>query len=290
MLLFSQQAFGFASLSVCITAETVTDALVPGSGDAYADVQAGHHSAPVETGGVHISGIPASLRYQPPRPPPSPPPNQPPTDQPSPGHYPPIDQPFPDQPPVNKPPIDNSSNEEMLFGFPLQTLIHIWFGTIFVLVVAFFISLFATRRKKKPARPRRTSAAGISELAFTGKLDLYVIIGTIDNYTGDLRPRTFKLSHSRRVSVQTLLKKCRLSNTFPGSDRIYFKADEYGSLQLINGSNCAILVGSDRPVKNKPYVIRHKGNVRIRDTYKVSELVISPRFLYRDARGKKRKR
>lgn len=180
--------------------------------------------------------------------------------------------------PTAIPPDDQPAGERATEpGSLLRTLANIGLGIVLVLAVALVVVLLVSRNKK-PARPR--VAGGASELVFAGKLDLYVIIGTIADYKGDTKPRTFKFPQSQRVSAQAILKKCKLSNTFPGSGQIYFKINEQGGLQIINGSDCAIYVGSELLVKNQPYVLRHKGNVRIRDTYDISELVISPRFLY----------
>ena len=196
---------------------------------------------------------------------------------------PPADQPedaLSDYPaPPDEQPTDGE--ESAAIGSLLRRLAPIGIGVVSVLALALVVILLVSRFKRstpKTARPQGAASGG-SELVFAGKLDLYVIIGTIEDYKGDMKPRTFKVPQGR-VSVQAMLKKCKLSNTFPGSGQIYFKATDQGALQITNGSDCAIYVGSDTLVKNQPYVLRHKENVRIRDVYDVSELVISPRFLF----------
>jgi len=202
---------------------------------------------------MHTSSLSIVLRYQPPRPAPSPPP---------------IGSPL-----RPAPPIDQPSN------FPVQILLMIGLGIALVFVAVVFVRF--TSRRKKPAHLQQTATTGASGLVFAGKLDLYIVEGTIDDHTDTSQPQTFTFTHSRRVSVQTILKKCQLPNTFPGADQIYFNASAHGSLQIRNHSDCAIFVGSDVLVKNKPYMLRHKGNVRIRDISALRELIISPRFLYR---------
>lgn|GEM_PF-1661068 len=176
----------------------------------------------------------------------------------------------------------------------------------FVLLIALCVYLYQSRRKQTAVSSPTTqigatqadelelsahigthkSAAqfGNSKFVFAGKLDLYVIIGSIDHYTEDMTSRVFRFPRrgsKRKQTVQDILKKCKLSNVFPGSAHIYFTADEQGALQIVNGSNCTILVGRDVLPNKRPYTLYRKGNVRIRDVYGTSELVISPRFLYR---------
>jgi len=136
-----------------------------------------------------------------------------------------------------------------------------------------------------PVAAQATAPADEGTFIFARKLDLYVIIGTIDDYTEDMSSRLFRfprLGGKRQQSLQSILKKCQISNTFPGSDRIYFTADEQGALQIVNDSNCTVLVGSDVLAEKQPYTLLRREKVRIRDVYGTSELVISPRFLYRN--------
>jgi hypothetical protein len=118
--------------------------------------------------------------------------------------------------------------------------------------------------------------------AFAGKLDLYVIIA--ENKKTE-QSRTFELSRRGKKranqTLQAILQKARLTNTFMGSSQIQFITNGRGALQVVNGSDCTILVGADVLEKNQPYTLRHKDKVIVRDVHGISELVVSPRFLYR---------
>jgi hypothetical protein len=57
-------------------------------------------------------------------------------------------------------------------------------------------------------------------------------------------------------------------------------ADGQGSLQVVNGSDCTILVGANTLEKNQPHTLHYRDKVIVRDVHGISELVISPRFLY----------
>ncbi|MCL2408503.1 MAG: VWA domain-containing protein [Oscillospiraceae bacterium] len=180
--------------------------------------------------------------------------------------------------PLSTDPSQNDNDEVSVF--PLRTLLGLIIGIILVLAALLFILRLASIRKKA-AYPQNEPATDANEFIFAGKLDLYVVnIGATDNNTEDIKPRIFKFPRSRKTSLKDILQKCNLSNTFPGSNQIYFEIDGQGTLQIINGSDCAISVGSNVLNKNEPYKLHHKGNVCVRDIYEISELIISPRFLY----------
>ena len=183
---------------------------------------------------------------------------------------------FEEEPP--SPIIDNMIDDidvaESEHGFVVPILA----GVCALLVIALLLYLRYFRRQ--PVETAQTEQEGERELVFTGKMDLYVIIGSDDPGAPNRTVRLPRRGQDRERSLKEILQKCRLSDTFPGSEHVFFSADKQGALQVLNTSNCTIFAGSDMLVKGEQYTLRHKENVRIRDIYGTSELVISPRFLY----------
>jgi len=149
----------------------------------------------------------------------------------------------------------------------------------FVLAIALFILLRYAHSKQATyiSAGQKTE----SRFTFTGKLDLYVATGS--NGT-DTPPQTVQMSRpgkKREMSLQTILQKCRLSNRFPDMDPIYFATDGQGSLQIRNDSNRIVYIGSDALAEKQTHTLGYGERVRVYGEAEASELVISPRFLYR---------
>ena len=116
--------------------------------------------------------------------------------------------------------------------------------------------------------------------AFTGKLDLYVTLIPSDD-TNTPTSHVFRLGKSHTLSLGAILKKCRIPGTFPGSEQIYFVAEQQGALQVVNHSDGSIFVGATALVEKQSHVLTHGERVRMHDEAERKELLISPRFLYR---------
>jgi len=149
------------------------------------------------------------------------------------------------------------------------------------LVIAFlFTYLICFRPKRAKRKPVEQSKK--SNFAFAGKLDLYVAIGSSDI---DTPPWTFQLGKKREAPLKAILKKCGISNTFAGSDYIYFIADKHGSLRVENDSHRTVFVGSTALREKQSHTLNYGERVYVRSKDKSSVLVVSPRFLYQAGRS-----
>ena len=131
-----------------------------------------------------------------------------------------------------------------------------------------------------PVAPVVVPVVSDDNAKFAGTLDLYVAIHS-DNPISSPTPKKFRLSRrgeKQEALLQDILKKCKFSNAFPGSDKICFSADEQGALQIINGTGCKVLVGTDMLAEEQRYTLQQGEIVHVRDRYGASELVISPNF------------
>jgi len=151
-------------------------------------------------------------------------------------------------------------------------------GGLVVTIAVFLYLLYF--RAKQPARPAAAQSTETG-LTFAGKLDLY--IRTIPDEI-DTPPATFQLSRAgknREMSLGAILQKCGISNVFPEAEHIYFISDEQGMLQVVNNTNRTILIGTNTLAETQSHTLRYGERVCMRSEDETSELVISPRFLYR---------
>jgi len=126
-------------------------------------------------------------------------------------------------------------------------------------------------------RPRRTQASRLtpgfeSKFEFTGKLSLYVTRTPDDS---DIPPQTFdlfRLDGKREISLQTILEKCRIPSSFSGVEQIYFVAGKQGSLQVVNDSDCTVLIGSNILMKKRGHMLAYGEKIHITCADEVSEL------------------
>lgn len=116
-----------------------------------------------------------------------------------------------------------------------------------------------------------------SAFDFAGKLDLYILNTTTSAQSTDL----FRLGKGKRVSLQDILKKCRISNKFPGAEHVYISTTPEGDLQVRNGSDYAVSVKSTVLAKHESHVLTHGDNICFSGEHDLYKLTLSPRFLYR---------
>jgi len=161
--------------------------------------------------------------------------------------------------------------------FPVLTVIVICLALILLLALCLF--RFRSKQTKQSIEPPPIAEFD-RRFAFTGKLDLYVSLIPSDAASLETS-HVVRLGKSRAFSLETILRKCRVPDKFPGADQIYFAADQQGALQVINDSDYPIFVGSDTLAEKKRHILNHGERVRVQDEEEKQELLISPRFLYR---------
>jgi len=158
----------------------------------------------------------------------------------------------------------------------------------FLVVGTFLILYLLLFRKPKREEPQTEMPAAEeppvpvpvqevqSTFEFSGKLDLYV------THAGDSRETAylFQLRKGKRISLQDILRKCRVSDSFPGIEHVYFEADKQGALKVTNDSNCGVLLKSNLLARLESHMLDYGENVRI-SWEDGAQLTISPRFLYR---------
>lgn len=120
-----------------------------------------------------------------------------------------------------------------------------------------------------------------SNFKFSGKFDVHV--AAAENEEEQLS-RKFEFGTAQEVSLQKILKECNILNEVSGAEGIYFTS-KYGLLQVVNNSNGAIFIGSEKLPENQSRRLTYEENVTLYDNIG-DKLVISPGFLYK-ARNKK---
>jgi len=138
---------------------------------------------------------------------------------------------------------------------------------LFVVIVLLLIYF----RPRQAATSSSTPDFG-SKFEFTGKLNLY-ITRTPDDV--DIPPQTFdlfRLGSKREISLKTILEKCRIPDSFSGVEKIYFVAGKQGSLQVVNDSDCTVLIGSSILVKKRGHLLAYGEKIHVTCEDEVSEL------------------
>lgn len=149
----------------------------------------------------------------------------------------------------------------------MKVLIAIIIGLI--LLIALLIYLFYLRPKL--GTPVRIMPSFESKFEFTGKLNIYVT-RTPDDV--DISPQTFDLFrwNGKEVSLREMLEKCQITAGFPGAEHIYFVAGKQGLLQVVNDSDCTILIGTDILVKTRAHTLRYGEKIHVACEDEASEL------------------
>jgi len=155
---------------------------------------------------------------------------------------------------------------------PEETTLHIFIITIAGLVLAIAVLIFIFhRRKRKISHPPSTPSFE-SKFEFTGKLNLYVTRTPEDI---DIPPQTFdlfRLDSKREISLKDILDKCRILNHFAGVEKIYFVAGKRGSIQVVNDSDCTVLIGSNILIKKRSHVLEYGEKIHVTCEDGISEL------------------
>ena len=137
-------------------------------------------------------------------------------------------------------------------------------------LIVLLIYLFYVRPKRK--KPIAATPSFESKFEFTGKLNLYVTRTPEDI---DIPPQTFdlfRLDSKGEISVRDILNKCRILNEFPGVEKVYFVAGKRGSIQVVNDSDCTVLIGSDILMKKRSHVLEYGEKIHITCENEISEL------------------
>jgi len=147
------------------------------------------------------------------------------------------------------------------------TVLIITLGGLFVAIVLLLIYFRPRRIQTSSSTPNFES-----KFEFTGKLNLYVTRTPDDT---DIPPQTFdlfRLGDKREISLQTILEKCRIPSSFSGVEQIYFVAGKQGSLQVVNDSDCTVLIGSNILMKKRGHMLAYGEKVHITCEDEISEL------------------
>jgi len=150
-------------------------------------------------------------------------------------------------------------------------------ATMISLVLVFLLFVFLSKRKKKTETARTITSRGRpagfeSKYAFSGKLNLYVTHTPEDV---DIPPQTFdlfRLGAKQKISLGDILQKCSIARGFSGVENIYFAGSKQHALQVINGSDCTIMVGRDLLIKNQSRMINYGEKIHVTCADEVSEL------------------
>ena len=173
-------------------------------------------------------------------------------------------------------PIENAPTEELpILRAERRSLMPIILIACFALAIANVIYLLYHRSKRVKILPPIISPE--NRFTFAGKLDLYIVSSDDAN----LSPQTFRLGRHREISLQKILRKCRVRDHFPGSEHIFLVADKAGSLQVVNNSDCMVSIGSTALAEKQSHTLNQKDSLNVQGEDGVSKLVINPRFLYR---------
>lgn len=137
--------------------------------------------------------------------------------------------------------------------------------TIIGLVLAILVLsiLFYSRDQRKKKETDQEAPAFLSKFEFTGKLNLYI---TKTQEDIDIPPQTFdlfRMGKKREISLKSILEKCRITNEFSGTEKIYFVADKNGTVVIVNDSDCTILIGSDILVKTRSHRMEYGEKVYV---------------------------
>jgi len=149
----------------------------------------------------------------------------------------------------------------------------------FVLLLLLVLYLRRSRLRRRRGSP--VAQAVESKFDFAGKLDVYVRTIVNDTDVSDQTEHLFPLGKDRSISLRAILRKCRVSSRIPGLNYVYFTTDKQGSLQVMNDSDGTVLVGATPLGEKQAHTLSHGERVSMRCAGDGTELVISPRFLYR---------
>ena len=130
-----------------------------------------------------------------------------------------------------------------------------------MLAIIFIILIFRRREKKKDEKSHVPLFD--SKFEFTGKLNIYV---TKTNDDDDIPPLTFdlfRLNKKKEISVKDMMDKCEIAMGFPGTDNITFVAGRNGALQIVNDSDCTILIGRDILIKKRSHLMEYGEKIHI---------------------------
>ena len=128
-------------------------------------------------------------------------------------------------------------------------------------------------------RPKQTAAKAQvvqldSNFEFTGKLNIYVT-NTPDDL--DIPPQTFdlfRLGGKREISLEAVLEKCKIADLFPGVEGLRFVAKKRGLLQVINESECTVLLGMRLLEKGQGHTLEYGEKLHITCCDEVSEMEV----------------
>ena len=164
---------------------------------------------------------------------------------------------------IDAPPLPEEPEEESNMLVLTITIV----GLVFLIMLLIFFYFRPKRTKPTAVTPRFES-----NFEFTGKLNLYVTRTPEDI---DIPPQTFdlfRLDSKREISLRDILDKCHIPNPFTGVEKIYFVAGKQGSIQVVNDSDCTVLIGSDILVKKRSHVLEYGEKIHITCEDEISEL------------------
>ena len=180
-----------------------------------------------------------------------------------------------DQFPFNMPEYDLQTEIQLEGPPPVPVLapveeqepegVSLWvlIGTLVFLVLAIIFIILIFRRREKKKDEKSHVPLFDSKFEFTGKLNIYV---TKTNDDDDIPPLTFdlfRLNKKKEISVKDMMDKCEIAMGFPGTDNITFVAGRNGALQIVNDSDCTILIGRDILNKKRSHQMEYGENIHI---------------------------
>ena len=143
-------------------------------------------------------------------------------------------------------------------------------GVILVLILV----CIAIIRKKRAKIPVLIEFAEPSKYYYTGKFNIYITKTKKDLDFPPLTFNLFRLSSGREVSLEEVLRKLDIEETFEGAEKILFKPSDNRKLILNNQSDCTIIKNREILMKNKSIEIDIESKVDITFEDELSELML----------------
>lgn len=141
--------------------------------------------------------------------------------------------------------------------------IPIWILLVTVGALIFVVAILILVFRKKDQKTKGTPPAFESKFEFNGKLNIYI---TKTSDGSDIPPLTFdlfRLNKKREISVEDIMRKCNLQVEFLGVSKIFFISGRNGALQIVNDSDCTVLIGRDLLIKKRSHLLEYGEKIHI---------------------------